>query len=109
MCLNLAMTAWLCLWEKHFEVSFSALKIFTSGKFNESVNLKTHNRFQMDKTFLPRFNKPNKYTMSFVFTVIDRFKNKFNNHSQQFLADSPNTTTNLNPYLTLPYIGTPSI
>ena len=37
--------------------------------------------------------------------MIDRLKNKFNNHNQQLPADSPN----LNPYLIFPYIGTPSI
>ena len=40
MCLNLAMTASLCLCEKYFEISFSASKICTSGKFNENGNLK---------------------------------------------------------------------
>ena len=41
--------------------------------------------------------------------MIDGFKNKFSNQNRQFPADSPNNTPNLNPYLTQPYIGTPSI
>ena len=40
--------------------------------------------------------------------MIGKFKNKYNSHNRQFPADSPNTP-NLNRYLTLPYIGTPSI
>ena len=40
---------------------------------------------------------------------MDWFKNEHNNHNRQFLADSPNSTPNLNPCLTLPYIGIPSI
>ena len=36
-------------------------------------------------------------------------KYKFNNHNQQFHGDFPNNTSNLSPFLTLPYIGTPSI
>ena len=37
--------------------------------------------------------------------MTNRLKIKFNNHNQQSPFDSPN----INPYLTLPYIGTPSI
>ena len=37
--------------------------------------------------------------------MTNRLKIKFNNHNQQSPFDSPN----FNPYLTLPYIGTPSI
>ena len=41
--------------------------------------------------------------------MIDKFKNKFQNYNRQSPAESSNNTPNFNPYLTLPYIGTPSI
>ena len=53
--------------------------------------------------------KGNGYLISPILNVIDSFKSKFNNHNRQFSADSPNNTPNLNPCLTLSYIGTPSI
>ena len=53
--------------------------------------------------------KRNDYPISFILNVIDKFKNKFKNHNRQFPTDSSNNTPNLNPYLTVPYVGTPSI
>ena len=53
--------------------------------------------------------KRNGYPISFTLDVINKFKNKFQNHNRQLPADSSNNTLNLNPSLTLPYIGTPSI
>ena len=53
--------------------------------------------------------KHNDYPISFILNVINKFKNKFKNQNQQFSTDSSNNTSNLNIYLTLPYIGTPSI
>ena len=41
--------------------------------------------------------------------MIDKFKNKFNNHKRQFPAASTNNILNLNHYLILPYVGTASI
>ena len=53
--------------------------------------------------------KRNRYPISFILNVIDKFKNKFKNQNQQFPTDSSNNTSNLNFYSTLPYIGTLSI
>ena len=53
--------------------------------------------------------KRNGYPISFILNVIDKFKNKFKNLNRQFPTDFSNNTPNLNPYLTLPYVGTPSI
>ena len=41
--------------------------------------------------------------------MTNKFKNKFQNQNRQLPADSSNNTPNLNPSLTLPHIGTPSI
>ena len=59
--------------------------------------------------FIISLFKRNGYPTSFILKVIDRFINIFTNNNQQFSTDSPNSTHNSNPYLTLPYIGTPSI
>ena len=53
--------------------------------------------------------KWNRYPISFILNVIDKFQNKLKNQNQQIPIDSSNNTSNLNFYLTLPYIGTPSI
>ena len=53
--------------------------------------------------------KRNGYPTSFILNVIDKFKIKFKNQNQQSPTDFSNNTPNLSPYLTLPYIGTPSI
>ena len=59
--------------------------------------------------FINSLFKQNDYPITFILNVIDKFKNKFNNQNQQFPADFPKNIRNLNPCLTLPYIGTPSI
>ena len=43
--------------------------------------------------------------LSFIINVIEKFKNKFNNHNMQFPIDFPNNTSNLNYYPSLSYIG----
>ena len=53
--------------------------------------------------------KRNCYQISFIINVIDKFENKFNNNNRLFPADLPSNTSNLYHYLSLPYIGTPSI
>ena len=53
--------------------------------------------------------KRNGYLISFILNVIHKFKNKFKNQNRQFPTDSLSNTPDLNLYLTLPYIGTPSI
>ena len=53
--------------------------------------------------------KRNGYPISFILNVIHKFKNKFKNQNRQFPTDSLSNTPDLNLYLTLPYIGTPSI
>ena len=60
-------------------------------------------------TFFFSLFKRKGYPISFTLDVTNKFKNKFQNHNRQSLADSSNNTLNLNPSSTLSYIGTPSI
>ena len=53
--------------------------------------------------------KRNGDPISFILNKIDKYKNEFKNQNRQFPIDSYNNTPNLKSYLTLPYIGTPSI
>ena len=59
--------------------------------------------------FIMSFFKRNEYGTSFVFIVISRFMNKCNNHNQQSCTDSADNSSNLNRYVTVSYLDTPSI